>query len=122
MSNKPAPEQAWQSVADESATRDWIGRELAGCQFKDERLGKRFQVLLEQLAEGTGESIPMACQDWANTKAAYRFLSNDRIDEHEILAGHFQATRSRFAAAGGTVLVLHDTTELCFRREDGREI
>src|SRR5258708_2725750 len=122
MSNKPVPEQGWQSVADESATQDWIGRELAGSQFKAERLGKRFQVLLRQLAEGAGESIPMACQDWANTKAAYRFLSNDRVNEHEILAGHFQATHARFAAAGGTALVLHDTTELTFHREDGRDI
>jgi hypothetical protein len=63
-----------------------------------------------------------SAQDWANTKAAYRFLSNDRVNEHDILAGHFQATQARFQAAGGTVLVLHDTTELCFRREDGREI
>jgi len=34
----------------------------------------------------------MACQDWANTKAAYRFLSNERVDEYQILAGHFQVT------------------------------
>lgn len=24
-------------------------------------------------------SIPPACQDWANTKAAYRFFSNNRV-------------------------------------------
>ena len=34
-----------------------------------------------------GQSIPLACQDWANTKAAYRFLSNDRVSEADILAG-----------------------------------
>src|SRR6185437_4901135 len=122
MPNEPVRERRRQDVADSEAIEGWIDRELAGCQFKDERLGKRFRALLEQLAEGTGESIPMACQDWANTKAAYRFLSNDRVNEHAILAGHFQATQARFLASGGTVLVLHDTTELCFRREDGREI
>jgi hypothetical protein len=26
----------------------------------------------------------MACQDWANTKAAYRFLSNERVSEDSI--------------------------------------
>ncbi len=26
-----------------------------------------------------GQSIPFACQDWANAKGAYRFLSNDRV-------------------------------------------
>jgi hypothetical protein len=39
----------------------------------------------------------MACQDWANTKAAYRFLSNERVREDSILAGHFQSTRELFA-------------------------
>jgi hypothetical protein len=76
----------------------WIDRELAGCQFKDERLGKRFRKLLEQLSDSAGESIPMACQDWANTKAAYRFLANPRVSEAEIVAGHLQASRTRFAA------------------------
>jgi Transposase DNA-binding/Transposase DDE domain len=122
MPNEIVRERQRQAVADEEPTDDWVERELAGCQFKDERLGKRFRTLLGQLAEGTGESIPMACQDWANTKAAYRFLSNERVNEHEILAGHFEATHARFLAAAGTVLVLHDTTELCFRREDGRDI
>jgi hypothetical protein len=122
MSEEIASKQRRQTAVDRNTAEDWIDRELAGCRFKDERLGKRFQVLLRQLAEGAGDSIPMACQDWASTKAAYRFLSNDRVNEHEILAGHFQATRARFAACRETVLVLHDTTELTFHREDGRDI
>ena len=58
------------------------------------------------------------CQDWANTKAAYRFLDNERVSETEILAGHFQATRDRTAATVGPILVLHDTTEFSFQRDD----
>ena len=72
---------------------------------------------MSNLAEAMGKSIPMACQDWAATKAAYRFFSNERVSEGQILAGHFQATRERFEATPGTVLVLHDTTELSFQRE-----
>jgi hypothetical protein len=34
-----------------------------------------------------GQTIPFACQDWASTKAAYRFLSNDRVSEYDILSG-----------------------------------
>lgn len=45
-----------------------------------------------------GAPLPLACQDWAGTKAAYRFFSNERFREDAILAGHFQATASRFAA------------------------
>jgi hypothetical protein len=58
------------------------------------------------------------CQDWANTKAAYRFLDNDRVSEAQILAGHFEAARDRFEATDGPILVLHDTTEFSFKRGD----
>ena len=33
------------------------------------------------------------------------------------MAGHFQATRRRFVAADGPILVLHDTTEFTYSRE-----
>jgi hypothetical protein len=101
-----------------SQTETWIDRELVGSEFRDVRLNKRFRKLFEQLSEGTGESIPLVCQDWANTKAAYRFLSNPRVSEGDILAGHFQSTRDRFAATDDTVLILHDTTEFNYHRED----
>jgi hypothetical protein len=65
-----------------------------------------------------GETMPMACQDWASTKAAYRFFSNERVSARDILAGHFQATRARFRVTEGWVLLLHDTTEFSFQRED----
>lgn len=96
----------------------WLDRELADCDFKDKRLGKRFRSLIEQLSSSPGDSIPLVCQDWANTKAAYRFLDNDRVSEAEILAGHFQATRDRAGAADGPILVLHDTTEFTYKRDD----
>lgn len=122
MPDKHVRARRQQSVADAGSKDDWVDRELAECDFKDERLRKRFRMLLEQLSDGTGESIPMACQDWANTKAAYRFLSNERVSEDSILAGHFQSTRERFAATEEFALVLHDTTEFSYHREDGRAI
>jgi hypothetical protein len=73
--------------------------------------------LLAQIGDAVGESIPMACQDWANTKPAYRFFSNERVDEGDILEAHFEATHDRFATGKETVLVLHDTTEFSFQRE-----
>ncbi len=94
-----------------------MDRELAGCQLPDERLAKRLRQILDQLGNAMGEAIPRACQDWANTKAAYRFFSNHRVDEDAILKGHFMATRDRFAATAGPVLVLQDTTEFTYQRE-----
>ena len=95
----------------------WTDEELSESKFKDVRLGRRFQELVKQLSSHMGESIPLVCQDWANTKAAYRFLSNNRVSEKEILEGHFQTTALRFAATTGLVLVLQDTTEFSYKRE-----
>jgi hypothetical protein len=46
------------------------------------------------------------------------FFSNERVNEEEILAGHFHATRDRMAASGVLILMLHDTTEFTFHRND----
>jgi hypothetical protein len=102
--------------------RSWLDDEVKECRFGDGRLGKRFRLLLERLSNGLGETIPMACQDWASTKAAYRFFANPRVSEREILSGHFQATQARFRVTERWVLVLHDTTEFSFQREDSLEI
>src|SRR6266705_2244547 len=96
----------------------WVDREIAGCEFGDARLGDRFRKLVAQLGSAMGQSIPLVCQDWANTKAAYRFFSNERVSEADILAGHFQSTRDRTAATDGLVVVLHDTTEFTYQREN----
>lgn len=94
----------------------WVEHELAGGTFPDQRLKTRLGRLLGDLGERIGGTLPMACQDWAATKAAYRFCDNPRIDDGVILAGHVAATAARFVAAPGTVLVLHDTTEFSFTR------
>lgn len=106
------------TTPDVPLSETWIDQESAECQFGDVRLGKRFQKLLEQISGGVGNSIPVACQDWANTKAAYRFFSNEGVSEEEILRGHFQSTQQRAEVAEGPILVLHDTSEFVYKRED----
>src|SRR5437773_12152556 len=78
-----------------SCADSWIKQELEESELQDERLGKRFRKLVEQLAEGVGKSIRWACQHWANTKAAYRFFANENVSQDKLLAGHFQSTPER---------------------------
>ena len=118
MPEKPGRARRRRTVAEAKTGEEWVDRELAGATFADERLGKRFRALLGQLSSSPGDAIPLVCQDWANTKAAYRFLDNERVNEADILAGHFQATRDRVAATNEPLLVLHDTTEFSYQRED----
>ena len=119
---KSASECRSNDAKDRSGAQDWIDRETVDGTFKDERLGRRFRTLLADIGGAIGASLPFACQDWANTKAAYRFFSNERVDEADILSGHFQATAKRFAASDGMVLVLQDTTEFSFKRERPEQI
>ena len=56
----------------------WINSEIDETAFADARLARRVRVLLGQLAQAPGQGIALVCQDWANTKAAYRFLSNEQ--------------------------------------------
>jgi hypothetical protein len=111
-------------LSDENSSKPshWLDQELTDCQFKDERLGKRFKNLVKQLWNGRGGSIPFACQDWANTKAAYRFFTNKRVNEQHILQGHFESTKERFSCEKGPILVLQDTTEFSYKRNEPEQI
>jgi len=105
----------------------WIERELENCEFPDQRLKPRLGRILQSLSDRIGETIPTACRDWAATKAAYRFFSNPRVNEGIILAGHFAATRARATEALAKhkrekLLVLHDTTEVSFKRSHPEKI
>jgi Transposase DNA-binding len=53
----------------------WVDRELDGGEFPDRRLKPRLGKILGDLGRRIGSTLPAACQDWAATKAAYRFFS-----------------------------------------------
>jgi Transposase DNA-binding len=83
----------------------WVERELAEGEFPDRRLRARLGKLLTDLSRKIGGTLPTACQDWAATKAAYRFFDNDRVDESVILSGHFAATREREKTRKGDIVL-----------------
>ena len=91
MTKTPLPTHPLGEAAD---VISWVDQELAGCRFRDDRLGQRLRKLPDP--HGRRQRRPSAgLQDWANTEAAYRFLSNPKVSDHEILKGRFQATRTR---------------------------
>lgn len=69
-----------------------------------------------------GETIPFACQDWASTKAAYRFFANAQVCKQDILSGHFESTKERFGGATGPILILQDTTTFSYQRDRPEQI
>ena len=100
----------------------WIVRECAECHFKDVRLQKRLGMLLEQMSGEVGEKHSVCLPGFSNTKAAYRFFSNERVSEEEILRRHFRSTQERLALESDPILILHDTTEFWYTREETASI
>ena len=120
MINSQTVVQGQNIVAEQN---NWIDQELHESVFQDTRLLRRLRLLLGQLAQAPGQSIALVCQDWANTKAAYRFLSNAQVNEADILTGHFDATGERIAATHeAPVLRLHDTNEFSWQRESAQAV
>jgi len=91
----------------------WADEEFRGIDLGDQRRASRAIRLVERLAERPTASIPGACNGWAETQAAYRFLSGEEYDWMDILQPHRQCTRARMAPHP-VVLCLQDTTELDF--------
>jgi hypothetical protein len=92
----------------------WTATEFAEAGFNDERLNKRFQILVECLSQRAGESIPLACEDWSAAKAAYRFFDNPKVSQEKIIQSHIEATSRRSArlllTENETLLIIQDTT------------
>lgn len=93
--------------------QDWAQRELGAASLGDRRLSRRLVILASQLAADPSASIPKACGPWGQSKAAYRFLDNHKVNEAHLLAPHYQRTKERLREHP-VVLAVQDTTQLDF--------
>ena len=65
--------------------------------------------LCDSLSEAPESPINQACEDWSETKAAYRFFQNEQIDTEQIMAAHRGKTSMR-SANHHTIPALQDTS------------
>jgi hypothetical protein len=90
---------------------DWAQRELGGASLGDRRLSQRLVLLASQLAAAPSASIPKACGPWGQSKAAYRFFDNNKVNEDHLLAPHYRSTKERLRNHP-VVLAVQDTTQI----------
>ena len=101
-----------ENAASASSSEDqWCLDEFAAVELQDARLNDRCIALAAQLAMEPQGPINQACEDWADTKAAYRFFDNDKATSERIQAPHQQRTVERMAQYQ-RVLAVQDTTFL----------
>ena len=96
----------------------WAKQEFETIDLGDPRLNRRAVLLAERLAQKPGASIPGACENWAETSAAYRFVRNKQVGWEEVMTAHGEASRARMRQHA-VVLCIQDTTELDY---NGRAI
>src|SRR5271156_656549 len=97
----------------------WIEAECKGADFGDERLNRRYELLLDRLSDKPTLSIPAACGSLAATTAAYRFFDSDKTDAAKVLKPHHDATVERIRAHE-VVIVAQDSTEIELIRKQER--
>jgi hypothetical protein len=97
-----------------------VQAEFQHADFNDTRLTDRLVQIGDELGSSPAESIPIACESPASTKATYRFCDNESVNSAEIFASHRQAQRSRIQQTD-ELLVVSDTTELTFPHHPAKE-
>lgn len=89
----------------------WVMLEFLNAELGDIRLSERLVRLAERLSERPEASIPQACGNPAEVKAAYRFLDNEAVSHDAILHPHRQRTIER-SSEHPLVLAVQDTTDI----------
>jgi len=55
----------------------WATEELEHLDLGDKRLNERLTKICDSFSECPESPINQSCEDWAETKAAYRFFKNE---------------------------------------------
>lgn len=91
----------------------WINEEFSEIEFGDKRLKVRFLKIAEQFSKKSEAPINQACEDWADTKAAYRFFNNQKVSSEKIISEHCKRTKIR-AECLDTILAIQDTCYISY--------
>jgi hypothetical protein len=92
-------------------TMQWAQQQFASCELGDRRRTRRLVRFAAQVAADPDANTPTQTEKWADLKAAYRLIDNQRVTFDAVAGPHWQQTRQRDE---GTWLVLCDTTEVNF--------
>ncbi len=96
----------------------WAAAELGGADLGDARLNRRLVRMAERLGAQPNASIPVACNGWAETQAAYRLLAHEAVTWERVLTPHWDCSVERMHGQP-VVLCIQDSTELNYSTQPG---
>ncbi|MFO9618720.1 IS4 family transposase [Legionella pneumophila serogroup 1] len=97
-----------------NSSSGWAESEFGIVNFGDKRLSKRLLKIADSFANSPERSINQACEDWHQSKAAYRFFQNEAVSEQKILDSHIIKTIER-ASEHSTILAIQDTCYISYK-------
>jgi hypothetical protein len=89
----------------------WAEQQFGTCELGDKRRTKRLVKLASDVATKPDAATPKQTENWADCKAAYRLVNQEKVTFNAVIAPHCLLTR---AVEPGTWLVVNDTTEINF--------
>ena len=100
-------------ISEINKEQNWSEWEFERVNLGDQRLNTRLKQLAEDLASAPAAPINQASQNWAATKAAYRFFQNAKVTSEQILSPHQARTLERMKQEP-VILAVQDTSYLNF--------
>lgn len=89
--------------------QQWYINEFDGAELGDERLNMRLMKVVHQLSASPSSSINGACVNSFETKSAYRFFGNNKVEAPSLLEPHVAQTVDRIQAHP-IILAVQDST------------
>jgi hypothetical protein len=93
----------------------WAQQEFGFAQLGGQRRNQRLVNIAEHLAAHPGGTLPQAFGNWAELKAAYRFMDQRGVTFEAVVAPHLERTRAA-CRQPGEYLLIEDTTLLDYSR------
>jgi len=91
--------------------------DLAQAALGHKRRTDRLVDTARRISLQPGGSLPDKLHDTAAYRATLRLANHPNVTHDAVLQPHRRATRARMAAAAGTVLIVHDSTDLDYSNQ-----
>jgi hypothetical protein len=89
----------------------WAQEQFGTCQLGDVRRVRRAVKFAAQTAANPSGHTPEQTEKWGDCKAAYRLFDQQEVTFAALATPHWEQTRASFV---GHVLLIDDTTDVCF--------
>lgn len=109
-------------VKNSESAQLWCEHEFSQFNCGDKRLSNRLLKISKAKLKMPTQSLNTACENWADTKGAYRFFNNDKVTVKNILAPHIYRTIERINQNNNQdFLILQDTTDIVLTHHKSTE-